>query len=95
VIAVPIVLLREKKIMATLQEVIDAVQTSEADTKAAVEAAAARVAGDLATLAQRIQDLLDQLAQGGATPEQLAELQSIGDDLTTVKAEAEAIDPAQ
>jgi septal ring factor EnvC (AmiA/AmiB activator) len=73
--------------MATLQEVIDAVDQD----KAAVEAAAARVTADLAGLKQQIQDLQDQIAAGGGvTSEQLDALKATVDAVT---GEAEAIDP--
>lgn len=77
----------KEQVMATLQEVLDAVEGD----KEAVEAAAQRVSDDLAALSQQVADLQAQVAQGGGVTE--ADLQSVKDAIDTVTGEAAAIDP--
>jgi len=77
---------RENAIMATLQEVIDAVDQD----KAAVEAAAARVSADLAALTQQVTDLQAQIAAGGTVTS--ADLDALVTSLTAITGEAAAID---
>lgn len=76
----------EKTLMATLQDVIDAVDQD----KAAVEAAAARVTTDLAALSAQVADLQAQLDGGSGVT--AADLQAVKDGLDAVTGEASAID---
>jgi hypothetical protein len=82
------ILERETRIMATLQEVIDA----EAATNDSVQAAAARVATDLAALKDQVSALQAQIDAGGGVT--AADLDSLKAGLDAIGTDAAAIDPA-
>lgn len=73
-------------IMATLQEVVDAVDQD----KAAVEAAAARVTADLQALRDQVTALQDQINAGGAVS--AADLDAVVASVDAVTGEASQID---
>jgi uncharacterized protein YceH (UPF0502 family) len=77
---------RWEKLMATLQEIVDAV----AQDDAAVQAAATRVLADLAALSAQVQTLSDQIAAGAGVT--AADLDAVKAGIDAVTAEADAID---
>ena len=79
---------RQEKLMATLQDVIDA----EAATNDSVQAAAARVATDLAALKDQVTALQAQIDAGSNVT--AADLDSLKAGLDAIGTDATAIDPA-
>lgn len=78
---------REREaVMASLQDIVDAVDQD----KAAVEAAAARVTADLGSLSAQVQSLQDQINAGGAVT--AADLDAVKSSIDAVTGEAGAID---
>jgi predicted nucleic acid-binding Zn-ribbon protein len=77
----------EEKIMASLQDVVEAVDQD----KQGVEAAAARLTADLQALSQQITDLQAQIASGAGVTS--ADLDALKAGVDAVTGEAAAIDP--